>query len=258
MPTILPHPEPYYRDDSVTLYLGRFEEILPQLNLQADLIVTDPPYGETSLAWDRWPDGWPAAAAQHSRSMWCFGSMRMFLDRGSEFADWRLSQDIVWEKNNGSGFHADRFRRIHEHALHWYRGDWKGVHHVAPRVPNDGPDQGAVRGGANRVPHYGGLRANTWTDDGTRMVTSVIKAKNMRSRAINETEKPGVVLAPLIEYGCPAGGLVLDLFAGSSSTLVTAKATGRRAVGIEMRESQCEAAANRLSQQSFNFGEASA
>ena len=23
-----------------------------------DCIIADPPYGETSLAWDRWPDGW--------------------------------------------------------------------------------------------------------------------------------------------------------------------------------------------------------
>src|SRR3546814_7972972 len=58
------------------------------------------------LAWDRWPDGWPALAAKVASSMWCFGSMRMFLDRAPEFADWKLSQDYVWEKHNGSGFAA--------------------------------------------------------------------------------------------------------------------------------------------------------
>jgi site-specific DNA-methyltransferase (adenine-specific) len=41
---------------------------------------------------------------------------------------------------------------------------------------------------------------------------------------------------------------VLDIFAGSGSTGRAARAIGRRAVLIEKRESQCEAAALRLTQ----------
>lgn len=37
--------EPYYKDEMVTLYLGRCESILPQLEVRADLLLTDPPYG---------------------------------------------------------------------------------------------------------------------------------------------------------------------------------------------------------------------
>ncbi|KKK77223.1 hypothetical protein LCGC14_2855800, partial [marine sediment metagenome] len=61
-----------------------------------DAIVTDPPYAETSLGWDKWPDGWPEAARKLTSSMWCFGSLRMFMDRQSEFASWKLSQDVIW------------------------------------------------------------------------------------------------------------------------------------------------------------------
>ncbi|MCD6706823.1 MAG: hypothetical protein LT080_10290 [Thiobacillus sp.] len=50
---------PYYQDDHVTLYHGDALEILPALPM-ADAIITDPPYGETSLDWDKWPDGWPS------------------------------------------------------------------------------------------------------------------------------------------------------------------------------------------------------
>ena len=88
--------EPYFTDGTVTLYLGDMREVLPALDIRADCVLADPPYAETSLAWDRWPDGWPTLAATITDSMWCFGSMRMFLDRCHEFAGWRLSQDVIW------------------------------------------------------------------------------------------------------------------------------------------------------------------
>jgi len=236
--------EPYYSDSAVTLYLGRMEDVLPELG-EFDACVTDPPYVETSLAWDRWPDGWPTVVAEHTRSMWCFGSMRMFLDRRDEFNSWRLSQDVVWEKHNGTGFAADRFKRVHEHALHFYRGAWSAVHHNTPRVTVARRTKGNA--GRGRETHTGKIRSATWTDDGTRLVRSVIKAASMwRRGAVHPTQKPTEVLAPLIEYAVPDGGLVLDPFAGSGSTLLTARQRGRQAVGIEANEEYAERAAAQL------------
>lgn len=239
--------DPYYADDEVTLYLGDMREILPSLGLQGDLVVADPPYAETSLAWDRWPDGWPALAASAASSMWCFGSMRMFLDRRNDFTDWKLSQDIVWEKQNGTGFAADRFKRVHEHALHWYRGDWASTHHDAPRVRVSHHTKAKSSNG-NKPDHTGARGPSTWIDDGTRLPRSVLYAPNMwRRGAIHPTEKPVSVLDLMIRYACPPGGLVLDPFAGSGSTLDAARQSGRRAIGIEADERYCEAAARRLS-----------
>ncbi|MEU7399977.1 site-specific DNA-methyltransferase [Streptomyces sp. NPDC044948] len=241
-------PQPYYEDDQVQLYLGDMREILPALNLQADLIVADPPYAETSLAWDRWPDGWPTLAATAARSMWCFGSMRMFLDHAGEFADWKLSQDYVWEKHNGSGFATDRFRRVHETATHWYRGDWASIHHDVPRFPTEfDPKDRTVSASAARVPHTGTIGAHRYEDDGLRLARSVQRAPSVRGRdGLHPTEKPTAVLWRLIRYACPPGGLVIDPFTGSGSTLDAARQTGRRAIGIERHEPYAEAAARRL------------
>lgn len=249
--------KPYYEDASVQLHHGDFREVLPTLNASFALAVADPPYGETSLAWDRWPDGWPAVMADYTEAMWCFGSMRMFLNRFGEFDPyWNLSQDLVWEKPQGTGLATDRFRRVHEHALHWYRGTWASIHHDTPREAWYGKNNGSRNKGGSKGAHLGEAGTRKYVDDGTRLARSVIKAPSIRG-GIHPTEKPVGILRDLIQYGCPKNSAVLDPFAGSGSTLVAARELGRRAVGIEVREEQCEATAQRLSQGVLDFGEVS-
>lgn len=264
--------KPYWEDDRCQLYLGDCREVLPKLGVTADCIVTDPPYESTSLKWDRWPDGWLEVAASVTRSMWCFLPVRQFAEppyRGIEFrgAGWRLSQDLegeeedradhlVWEKHNGSGSAADRFKRVHEIACHWYRGDWGSGYHAVPTTP-DATARTVRR--KERPPHWGHMGEGHYTseDGGPRLMRSVIRVRSMHGRAIHKTQKPGGLLEPMIEYACPPGGLVVNMFAGSGSTLVTARMMGCRSIGIEADEPQAERAAQWLDQADLFSGEAS-
>ena len=252
----------YYTDDAVTLYLGDCRAVMHEIDFDTlglpDLVVADPPYGETSLPWDRWPVGWLDAVADYVDSLWSFGSLRMFLGHADEFtaAGWRLSQDVIWSKPRGGVAYKDRATaRVHEQIAHWYRGDWSKVHHEQPRREHYGPGKGTIHRGETGPAWNGARRAHQWTDDGTRALRSVIECQTMRMRGIHPTEKPTGILEPLIAYGCPPGGLVLDPFAGSGSTLAAARSIGRRAIGIEAREDYCEAIAKRLDQGTLDFTE---
>jgi site-specific DNA-methyltransferase (adenine-specific) len=101
-----------------------------------------------------------------------------------------------------------------------------------------------------RPPHWGDIGSDLYEseDGGPRLMRSVIYVRSMHGRAIHKTQKPGGLLEPMITYACPPGGLVIDPFAGSGSSLMTARMIGRRAIGIELREAQAEEAARWLSQ----------
>lgn len=212
-----------------------------------DAIIADPPYGETSLEWDVWPKGWPALMLAHTRQLWCFGSTRMFRDQHSEFLAWKFAQDIVWEKHNGSGSASDRFRRVHEMAYHFYTGEWKTLHHV-PVMTQDATKRTLRR--KSRPTHWGDIGAQSYAsqDGGPKMMRSVIPVRSCHGYAVNETQKPEGIVWPLLEYSVPVGGTVIDPFAGSGTVLSVARQQGKRAIGIELRESQCEEITRRLSQ----------
>lgn len=217
-----------------------------------DAVITDVPYGETSLKWDRWPKGWLGLVApllKPSGSLWCFGSMRMFLEHATEFAEhFRFVQDLVWEKQNGSGLHDDRFRRVHECVTHWVpKGSSWSKTYKLPITTNDARARTVRR--KQRPSHWGAIgNEHTFTseDGGPRLMRSVIAVKNCHGRAIHPTQKPEDIVEPLLRYSVPPGGLVLDPFMGSGTTLLVARSLGMSAIGIEADLGHHERACERL------------
>jgi site-specific DNA-methyltransferase (adenine-specific) len=64
-------------------------------------------------------------------------------------------------------------------------------------------------------------------------IADVIDWKYTGNR-LHPTQKPVNSLKPLVNAFCPQGGLVLDPFCGSGSSLVAARSQGRSILGIEL------------------------
>ncbi len=251
---------PYYNHAGLTIYRAHWMEVIASLPL-VDCCIADPPYGETSLEWDTAELAWLSAmdrTVSAAGSVWSFGSLK-YLSRLLACAGmtaWRQAQEIVWEKHNGSSFHADRFKRVHELAVHLYKQStpWADVY-KNPITTNDATARTVRR--KQRPPHTGHIEAGSYTshDGGPRLMRSVIRVRSCHGEAEHPTQKPLGIIDPLLRYSCKPGGIVLDPFMGSGSTLVAAKSLGCQAIGIEIEEKYCEIAAKRLSQEVMEFHE---
>ena len=223
-----------------------------------DMILADPPYGDTSLDWDRQVSGWEAVAhgcIKPTGSMWVFGSMRFFMATSAAIlsAGWRYAQDIVWETHNGSGFHADRFKRVHEHAVQFYRSDapWSGVFNEV-QVTRDAIRR-SVQRKKGRPAHMGKIEQAPYqsVDGGPRIMRSVIPMHSCHGHAIHPTEKPVGLLQILIRTSCPPGGVVGDMFAGSGAAGEACAQADRSYVGAEIDPEMAEKARARLASNLF-------
>lgn len=244
-----------YQDSLVTLHHADYREHLDELRtLEVAAVVTDPPYGgATKYAWDRWPDGWPADVASFSSALWVFGTGAMFWRRHDQFKGWKYSQEIIWEKHNGSSLHRDRFRRVHEIATLFYRGRWGDLHHETPLTLD--ATARAVKSRGKPVHHQGTRGATSYATvtGGPRLMRSIVHARSEHGRAIHPTQKPLAAVRPLVEYSVPRGGLVVDLFGGSATTALAARQSGRRAIVFEIDEQFALRAAARLAQQEVSW-----
>lgn len=221
-----------------------------------DACIADPPYGDTSLEWDSVVDGWIPAVARvlkPAASIWVFGSMRFFMGNRvrarMRACGFKYSQDIVWEKQNGTGFHADRFRRVHEHAVLFYRGVWADVYHL-PQFTADATARTVRR--KQKPTHTRAINCNTdasnytSVDGGPRLMRSVIKVSNEHGKAVHPTQKPLELIAPLVRYSVPPGGSFVVPFAGSGSECLVGAIEGMDVVGCENQPHFVEIARRRI------------
>jgi site-specific DNA-methyltransferase (adenine-specific) len=237
---------------SVIIIGGDCRDLLPQREAaEFDCCIADPCYGDTSLEWDERSQDWlphVARSLKPNGSLWVFGSLRSLAPFFVEAASigFKYSQDIVWEKQNGTGFHADRFRRVHEHVVMFYRGQWRDVYHQT-QYTNDATARTVRRN--TRPTHTGHIEAGHYTsiDGGPRMARSVQYFRNEHGSAIHPTQKPVDLVRLLLRYSCPPGGKVLSPFAGSGTDGLAAQIEGMECVMMESVEEYARKSQERIS-----------
>lgn len=256
-------PAPYYSDDHVTIYHGEACAVLATLpEASCDVLLTDPPYssggmfrgdrarpvdekytqpgggGGTPLvrktfgvfdgdakdqrSWGLWVSAW----AWDARRV-CGPDARAFM-----FSDWRqlpAASDalqlggwtwrgvIAWDKGQDRGLPLRGFFRQNVEFIAW---------------------------GTN-----GGMGDRAEVEDFPGAVVTAPLRSDADGPKIHPTQKPTALLRHLLSIVPRHPLTVLDPFMGSGSTLVAAKYTGHKAIGIEVDERYCELAAKRMAQE---------
>lgn len=221
---------PYYRDDAVTLYLGDCREVTAWL--EADVLVTDPPYG---IAWRTGRLG----RYSHGRSRHGTSYPQPGIE-GDADTTTRDEALLLWGERAAIVFGAlDIVRPAGTRQTLVYR------------KPPDAGARGAHGGFRRDIeaiylvgPWPAGLGGRTSVLSSSARCSG--SPSGVAARAGHPHAKPVDVMEDLIA-ACPPG-VIADPFAGSGSTLVAARNLGRRAIGVELEERYCEAMARRLAQ----------
>lgn len=216
---------PYYADDAVTLYHADCLQHLDVLD-QADVMVTDPPYG---IDWSPAKGGYRGKGSQTVIKS-AIKNDQNLVARDAALAVWGDGPAIVfgsWRKPRPEGT---------RHRLIWHKKGQAPGPANAPFMTND---EEIYILGSGFVPSSPPLRSVITTTE-ARSVEVV--------RIGHPTPKPVPLMETLIER-CPPEWVIIDPFAGSGSTLRAAKNLGRRAVGFEIEERYCEITAARLAQE---------
>ncbi len=250
------------RTEHLTLYQGDALEVLAGLpTASVDCCVTDPPYGEGNASWDgprsrEWhaawlrevdrvvvPNGPIVTFAPRRRLDLVMSALREVRGDSAE----RPMQLAVWVHRQGFRVAAGYLRPEHEAIV--VSGlvlaeseDVRGLRRYPPTARIIRRHARTARGFGPHVytPHPAGPMAGT--------VIECPRTKPAEATG-HPTQKPERLMRYLVALAAPPGGSVLDPFAGSGTTLIAARAMGRRAVGIELSEITCRLIERRCAQE---------
>lgn len=178
---------------------------------------------------------------------------------------WWLRQDIIWAKPNPMPESVtDRCTKSHEYIFLLtkstkYYFDYKAIQ-------EDSVDAESYKGRRFRgkvavfasgcVP---GVDGNTIHSGGNQILGKKYEKRNKRSVWTVTVNKPKIckghfavfpekLILPCVLAGCPAGGIVLDPFAGVGTTAVVAVVNSRQYIGIELNKKDVFTANRRIAE----------
>lgn len=244
--------KPYFSSNDFSLYLGDSINFLKSLpDNSVDMIFADPPYllsngGFTVHAgkmvsvnkgdWDK-SNGlkkdfefhleWIRAARRvlkPSGTIWISGTYHSIYQCGFalQVVGFHVLNDIAWFKPNASPNLSCRFFTASHETLIWARKDKKAKH----------------------IFNYDLMKEGTWPEDALkkpglqmRSVWSMGTPKpNEKKFGKHPTQKPLLLLERIILASTNKGDVVLDPFAGSSTTGIAAKKHNRKYIGIDLEK----------------------
>jgi site-specific DNA-methyltransferase (adenine-specific) len=210
--------QPYFQDDSVTIYNCDCKQVLRVVD-HADIVVTDPPYNVGKDYGTASDELTPEEYADFMRDMIMACEC---LTKRQVWVAPRYKMDLWWSL----------LPNAHEVVIPLRAGNairqgWssKFMTLLAVGEPIGHPDdlwEGIRCKGEGYF-----FREETYGHPGYT---------------------PYPIMARAIRAMCPEGGVVLDPFMGTGTCLRAAKDLGRKAIGIEIEEKYCEIAARRMSQ----------
>lgn len=246
--------------------------LLPPASI--DLILTDPPYHTTDLAFDKathnnYNDIYTELKRVLKPAGWffCFGTIPMLANIIKN--DWRPKFEYIWVKPTGA---PPTHNTIHPMMVHEIIGAFikpslKKVNDLYyDKKSLETPGKPYTRkfnekyvltefekSNRRRVTDKDGKIKNfTVNNKGTRVGKSILEyphksCMKLGERTKHPTQKPEGLLKTIIKAYCPPDGIVLDPFAGSGSTLMSARALGRQFIGIEKDQTYYKLIKQRLS-----------
>lgn len=213
-----------------------------------DLVLVDPPYGQTQNPWDSvipfepmWREIWRVCnGAAVFTAMQPFSSALVMSQVRNFKHEW------IWEKNKATG-HLNAKKapmRAHELALVFAKG-------AAPYTPQmtDGHKPGNFAIRRTYTPNYGAQTPTEYGGSTQRYPRSVQRfdiINNDDPEKQHPTQKPVELMQYLVETYSSPGDTVLDFCMGSGTTGVACQLTGRNFIGIELNPDYINIAKRRL------------
>lgn len=250
--------KPYYENEFSKLYYGDCLEVMPDLDITFDAIITDPPYGTTACRWDSvipFEPMWENLnrLIKKNGAIVLFGSepfssaLRMSNIKNYKY-DW------VWEKSNPANIALVNKMPLKYHEL------ISVFYNIQPTynkqmIPRDELGKKRLQNKNNPIRFSGSdIQGNSNIkkdydinryDENVKNPSSVLKVKVDRGK-IHPTQKPVALMEYLIKTYTNEGETVLDFCAGSGTTGIACQNTNRNFVLIEKEKEYCDIIAERL------------
>ena len=233
------------------IYNADCMDVFPLIEDEAvDMVLVDLPYGQTACNWDSeidlaemWVQLKRICKPNANIVFFCTTRFGNKLINSNE--KWFRS-DLVWEKTNVCGFLSAKKIVLRKHEMVYLFGKPSaGGKTYNPQITSG---HKPFNVGETKIPKgdvYGKTISPPHSNDGTRYPTSIQKFSYDKNK-LHRTQKPVAMCEWLIKSYSNEGDVVLDFTMGSGSTIVAAKNTGRRYIGVEMNDEIFEIATNRL------------